>query len=80
MVKAERMEDHGYRTAAVQLGGDMTITTCDKCGKQINGLEIKKLTVVINQAIGGIDADLCTNCVADLRDWLRKPTNKKDEG
>ena len=80
MVQNVWVEGYSYKSAAVQLGGDMTITTCDKCGKQINGLEIKKLTVVINQVIGGIDADLCTNCVADLRDWLRKPTNKKDEG
>ena len=80
MVKAKRMENHGYRTAAVQLGGDMTITTCDKCGKQINGDEIKKLTVVMNMAVRGIKADLCTGCVSDLLEWLHEPANKKDEG
>ena len=55
----------------------MTITTCDKCGKQINGDEIKKLTVVMNMAVRGIKADLCTGCVSDLLDWLHEPANKK---
>ena len=58
----------------------MTITTCDKCGKQINGDEIKKLTVFMSLAVRGIKADLCTDCVAALIEWIHEPANKKDEG
>ena len=62
----------------------MTITRCDRCGKQIKGIDIKRLTVEfgcdLSLAVAtNINADLCTNCTADLRRWLYESGTEDQE-
>ena len=58
----------------------MTITTCDRCGKQIKGVMLVKLQAGYGEPLRGIYADLCDACAKDLRRWMDEKAGTKDQG
>ena len=56
----------------------MTITKCDRCGAQINGVMLIKLRAGYGEPLRGINMDLCDNCMKDLRRWIHE-TGAEDQ-
>ena len=52
----------------------MTVTTCDRCGKVIQGHEIMRIdTAVGGSSALGKSADLCRDCMNKLWRWINEP-------
>ena len=57
----------------------MTITKCDRCGQQINGVMLIRLHAGYGEPIRGLSMDLCDACMKDLRRWADERTGTKDQ-
>lgn len=57
----------------------MTITKCDRCGQQINGVMLIKLRAGYGEPFKGLSMDLCDACMKDLRRWANERTRTKDQ-
>ena len=61
-------------------GEEMTITKCDRCGQQINGVMLIRLHAGYGEPFRGLSMDLCDACMKDLRRWADERTGTKDQG
>lgn len=57
----------------------MTITKCDRCGAQINGVLLVKLRAGYGDPLKGLCMDLCDRCTKDLWRWAHERTGEKDQ-
>lgn len=59
----------------------MTITTCDRCGKKIQGLDIMRIeTSQGGHSSLGKSADLCPKCMNALWRWMDEKAGTEDQG
>lgn len=63
----------------IQEEEEMTITQCDRCGKQIQGVMLVRLHAGYGEPLKGIRMDLCDDCAKDLRRWANEQAGTKDQ-